>query len=58
MNLKDGFGRVTSGVAWLSVMLRAVQFLAFSDSAAWRKLTFAALATALLVIAVTSGMQL
>lgn len=53
----DTFGAVTSGVAWLSIVLRVAQFLLFSESAAWRKVTFGVLAALLALVAITSGLK-
>jgi hypothetical protein len=46
-----------NGVIWLSVVMHVIEFLAFGQSAGWRKITFAVLGTALLAVAITSGFQ-
>lgn len=54
----DRFGQAVEAAAWLSVMLRVVQFLAFAPAAAWRKATFLVLAAALALVAITSGLRM
>lgn len=53
-----GFGAAVEVVAWAGVIMRVAQFLLFSTSAPWRRVTFAVLSLLLLVLALTSGLRM
>ena len=42
--LEEGFDTATNVVAWLSVLLRLVQYMLFGKTAAWKRTTFLTLA--------------
>ena len=54
----DKFDTIVTSVAWLSAILRVVQFLLFSQNKAWTRLTLGALMLMLGVVAVTSGVRI
>lgn len=52
------FGTLVEVLAWASVIARVAQFLLFSPSSRWRRVTFGVLCVLLLVLALTSGLRM
>lgn len=51
------FDTLVNAVTWASLIAKVTQFLAFSQVAMWRRLTFGVLAVLLAIVAITSGLS-